>query len=92
MNAADALDEPILEALHPVATSVERDIRGFEEPGEVIVTWAVVVFEYLDSEGERQHAYRRVRANWFDVAGASKLLDTAHFNAWTVDFGEGEDS
>lgn len=52
--------------------------------GEPMMLWAVVVFGYLDHEGNQMEAYRRVgeHAGWFKVGGASKMLEAAYHKAW----------
>lgn len=87
----NTIDEAILSAIQPAAVDLEQSLSDDGDPVECLVTWAVVTFEYLDAAGERQHGYRRVNATWFDVAGASKMLETANAEAWHVQNGDGED-
>lgn len=83
-----SLDAAILEALIPAAKRMQ-EVYG-EEVTEVMVLKAVIVFQYVDADGSADWGYRRVGASWFDVGGASKMLDKALEQAWD-DSNEDED-
>lgn len=73
------VDQAILAALAPVAEAVEEAV---DDGGPVFVSKAVVVVGYVNARGETNWAYRRVRADWFEVGGAASMLATAHTAAW----------
>lgn len=88
----DQIDEQILSAIQPAAVELEGQVSDDGAPTECLITWAVVVYEYLDANGERQHGYRRVGgATWFDVGGASKMLETANAEVWHLVNGDEDD-
>jgi hypothetical protein len=74
------LDASILSALTGAAQNIQT-LYG-EEQTEVLVTKAVVCFEYVDDKGEASWGYRRVRASWFDVGGSAVMLGGALDCAW----------
>lgn len=73
------VDDAILAALAPVAESVEADV---DEGGPVYVTKAVVCVGYVNAQGQTNWAYRRVKADWFEVGGAATMLTNAVLAAW----------
>lgn len=77
--AEEAIDETILAALAPLAEAVEEEQ---DLGGPVFVTKAVVCVGYVNAQGQTNWAYRRVRADWFEVGGAAAMLSAAQFAAW----------
>ena len=75
----EAIDQAILAALAPVAERVEE---AEDAGGPVFVTKAVVCVGYVNDRGETNWAYRRVRADWFEVGGAAAMLSAAQMAAW----------
>lgn len=75
----EAIDQAILAALAPVAERVEEAV---DAGGPVFVTKAVVCVGYVNDRGETNWAYRRVRADWFEVGGAAVMLFNANAKAW----------
>lgn len=84
-----AVDQEVLAALKPAAQVMAEDLD--DSPEEVIVTKAVVVFQYMNGRGEQMWGYRKVECSWFDVGGAIKMLDAAHDFAWADANLSGED-
>lgn len=80
------VDDRILAALAGAATMLEEATNGPD--GERMVLKAVVVFQYIDAEGDLVWGYRRVKADWFDVGGAATFLDQAGLTAWLDQRGE----
>lgn len=73
-------NETILSALSGAAAELQE--ANDEERTEVLVTKAVCVYQYLDADGEVAWAYRRVKADWFDLGGAGQFLIAAQIEAW----------
>lgn len=73
------IDDAILAALAPVAEAVEEDV---DEGGPIYVTKAVVCVGYVNAQGQTHWAYKRVKADWFEVGGAATMLTNAALRAW----------